>query len=112
MKSRQEIKALAKESIREQRGVTILIIFILFLMTFVSIALDEITRRMFGNVMYWVVYWIGLLILIIMEINIFGEFVKVYKREKASVKALFSGFKINFFRNRSRFVCWVLRCHT
>jgi len=98
MRSRQEIKALAKEAIGEQRGKAILIGFMLVLLTTVSVGLDELARWAAGEWAYWIVYTIGLLLLYVFGINIAGEYIKIFKHAPASVGALFTGLKVNFLR--------------
>jgi len=100
MKSRQEIKALAKAAMKEQRGTAILLLFVYSLVASVLVGLDVAVILMSGGqgLAYWVVYWIGMAILYVMAVNYAGEFIKIYKKEDASVGAMFSGFSINFAR--------------
>jgi len=99
MKSRQEIKALAKEAMKQQRGTSILLLLVLSLVTFASVALDMIVLLTLGmGVAYWVVYLVGLAVILVMAVNVLGEYIKVYKYEQAEVGALFSGLKVNFLR--------------
>ncbi|MCL2828638.1 MAG: DUF975 family protein [Oscillospiraceae bacterium] len=98
MKSRREIKALAKEAIREQRGTAILLAFMVALLTVISVGLDELANWAIGAWAYWIVYTIGLLFLYVFGVNMAGEYIKIFKRELADVGALFTGLKVNFFR--------------
>jgi len=98
MKSRQEIKALAKEAVREQRGVAIALILVYLLTAFASGILDALADFMFGRVAYWVVYCAGMLVLYVMVVNLLGEYIKIWKREAANPAALFTGLKVNFLR--------------
>jgi len=107
MKSRQEIKALAKEAMREQKGKAILLPFVLMVATLVSIGLDFLALFVAGWVAYTVVFLIGLFILMVMAVNMAGEYVKIYNRETASVGALFTELKVNFFRKLGG-IWWVV----
>lgn len=98
LKSRPEIKMLAKGAMREQRGTAILLVFVYGLMVGVSVLLDQITLRVAGWLPYLIVFWAGLLILWVMMVNLAGEYVKIYRREPACVGALFTGLGVNFAR--------------
>jgi len=112
MKTRQEIKALAREAMREQRGAAILLGVVLSLVIAASATLDMIVMFAMGmGLVYWVVYTVGLIIIYTMAINMIGEYIKIFKREKAEVGALFSGLKVNFLRKLGGtlwMVLWVM----
>jgi len=98
MKSRQEIKALAREAVSEQRGTAILLTFLFVLASLASGALDMIALHMFGRAAHDIVFWAGMAILYVMVINLLGEFIKIYKREEANPLELFIGLRVNFLR--------------
>jgi len=98
MKTRQEMKARAREALREQRGTAILLLIAVSAVTLISAIIDEIVLRAFGDVAYWVVYWIGMLIIYVATVNMAGEYIKIYEGEGAGAGAVFSGFGVNFLR--------------
>lgn len=99
MKSRREIKALAREALREQRGKSILILLAVMLVVGVSVALDLTVFFTLGQgLVYWVVFWVGMLFIYVIGINADGELIKIFNREPARVGAVFSGLKVNFWR--------------
>ena len=99
MRSRREIKALAKEAIRGQRGTAILLCLIVMVVTYVSIAIDWAVLWITGSLgLFWLVYWVGMLVIWIAYINQSGEYVKLYQRQQASAGQVFAGFGVNFAR--------------
>jgi len=98
MKSRQEIKALAREAMGEQRGTAILLLLVYILAVLASTALDTIVLNMFGRLPYLIVFWGGMAVLYVILVNLLGEFIKIFKREEANPLELFIGLKTNFLR--------------
>jgi uncharacterized membrane protein len=100
MKTRQEIKAIAKDAAAGQRTTAIMIVFILGALSFLLLRLsDGITNTgSAGFGIYNLIYWAGMCILYVTTVNICGEFIKIYKRQNASVEAVFRGFEVNFLR--------------
>ena len=98
MKSRQEIKAIAKEAMGQQRGTAILLGIMVSVITMISVAIDHITLQLFGQVAYYIVFWLGMMIIYVAIINLFGEHIKIYKGEPASCGAIFSELAVNFLR--------------
>jgi uncharacterized membrane protein len=119
MKSRAEIKELAKNAFRVQRGTAILLGFVFgsllcawaVIISAVAPLLGEYTPGVDGEpgtyvvpitdlsgALYWLTYLAGMFLLYVMMINLFGEYIKIYKREKASISALFTEFAVNFWR--------------
>ena len=109
MKTRQEIKALAREAMREQRSTAILLGFVWILMAVASGILDWVVFIATGSrgLAYWVVYWAGMIILYVMSVNMIGEYIKIFRRENAEVGALFTGLKVNFLRKLGG-VLWMM----
>ena len=97
MKSRQEIKALAREGLRAQRGTAILLGIVVFGLSFALGFVGGILG-IIHPVLTALVMLAGFMVLFVMIINWEGEDVKLYTRETASVGALFSGLKVNFWR--------------
>ena len=99
MRSRKEIKELAKSSFGLQRGTSILLVLVTILLGMASGILDTIIDAIVGQgLLYWIVYWVGMLLLWVLTVNLCGEFIKVWKGQRAEVGALFSGFAVNFWR--------------
>jgi len=99
MKTRQEIKALAKEAFAAQRGTAILLELAFF---GVAIAAGLVIGIIFGITGSWMVYAIlftaFILGVIVLAVNAMKEHIKVYRRETASVGAMFADLKVNFWR--------------
>ena len=100
MKARQEIKEWARDSVKEQRSTAILLGFLYLLTALASGILDFAVEQISGRqgIAYWVVYTIGMFILYVMLVNMIGEYIKIYKGERANAAALFSGLGVNFLR--------------
>ncbi|MCL2856696.1 MAG: DUF975 family protein [Oscillospiraceae bacterium] len=99
MKTRPEIKALAREAMRAQRGTAILLIFLLGLITAASMRLDTFIAADTGSqgVVYWIVYAARMAVTGLVMVNMTCEFIKIYKGEKASTSGIFTGFTVNFW---------------
>ena len=99
MKTRQEIKALGKEAFVQQRGTAILLELAFF---GVAIAAGLVIGTIFGLTGSWLVYFVLFVAFIlgisVLLVNAYGEHIKVYRRETASVGAMFAGLKVNFWR--------------
>ena len=97
MKSRQEIKALARESMGMQRGTSILVILI-FLVIFVAGAyLDRIpgVGYMLGFLLVTAtVYFVDNPLIV----SIDGIFIKIYSRQETGVGEMFSALSVNYWR--------------
>ncbi|MCL2421893.1 MAG: DUF975 family protein [Defluviitaleaceae bacterium] len=128
MKTRQEIKALARQHMGMQRGTSILLGLIVTLITTASGIIDQIVASITGSadVFTWYLYALGLLddtwlylmgttstsltipylivfiagyfVIFIATVNMHGEYIKIYKREKADVGGIFTGFQVNAMR--------------
>ena len=105
MKTRQEIKALSKKAVASQRKTAILlelvflpvVIVLVLVVALIQLALgggDTIIALVVSNI----IFLIGLLVLSVVYVNAYGEHVKVYRQEQASVAAIFTGLKVNFWR--------------
>jgi|GEM_PF-1293941 len=107
MKTRQEIKAAAREAMAAQRGTAILLTLVViglsFVLSIASTALDAVVLLTTGmGALYWTVYFVGLIIIMVVPmvatINMIGQYIKIYKNETASVGAVFSEMQTNFWR--------------
>jgi len=94
MKSRQEIKALAKEAVSHQRGTAILIIFLWWVIYLVSMLVSGIPF------IGWLISLaLTAFILMALLVNIDGgAFIKIYRKETVTVREPFEELKVNFFR--------------
>ena len=106
-KDRQEIKAIARERFREQRGTAILLLFVYLLMIFVSSFIDALTQELVGDWAYHLVALIGALLLYVLFINMYGQYVLIYQGAEGRAGALFSGFSVNFWRKLGGYL-WML----
>jgi len=97
MRSRQEIKAIAKAAMKEQRATSILALLLVGLLAgaggFVSGLFFFVP--FFGIVlMYASIFFIGMPL----AVNAVGIYIKIYKRQLASANELLSNFPINYLR--------------
>jgi uncharacterized membrane protein len=89
MKTRQEIKALAKAAMSRQYGVSIALFIVVMVISLVlSLTLGAIP--FLGIV-------VNILVLVL-TINMYGQYIKIYKDEKGDVGEMFSAFGVNFGR--------------
>ena len=98
MKTRQEIKALAKHAMGEQRSTAIFILLVVTLASLASGGLDRIVLNNAGWVVSVPVFWVGMILLYVLVVNSCGQYIAIYMHRPASVSALFAGFKVNFLR--------------
>ena len=120
MKSRQEIKALAKQGMSHQRGVSILILFLFVLIFYAGGVIggaisgtSTAMSMMFVDphnvdpmvlagpgiflgmlVTYATLFFIDLPLIV----NMCGTYIKVYTREETSVGEMFTNFPVNYLR--------------
>jgi uncharacterized membrane protein len=131
VKPRQQVKALAREAIRGQRGTSVFILFMcMLLLSAWAIVLGMVTRTMgtrvpdiynpgqytvhmdlTGWALYNTVYIAGMFLFLAIMVNLFGEYIKIYKREKAGAGALFSELTVNFWRKIGGML-WMSLWHT
>jgi len=100
MRTRQEIKTLAKSAISAQARTSRLLVIVFILMAIASVVLDQVVLWVTGSpgVLYWIVFWAGMLFLYVLSVNLYGEYIKISLGNEASVGALFSELSVNFFR--------------
>jgi len=114
MKTRQELKMLARENIKTQKKVAILLILVLCALIFVlgmfTLAPIVLSRGLL-RVLRWsplvLVYWAGLLVIFVMAVNMTGEYIKMSRREPARLEAMFTELKVHFGRKLGGML-WVL----
>ena len=98
MFSRQEVKAAAKSAMKMQRSTAILlqVVFIAISLVFgIILGIAEVTL---GEVVYWILYTLWMLVIYVLAIHLIGEHIKISKGVGASVGALFTEFSVNFLR--------------
>ena len=98
IKSRQEIKAIAKAAMKQQRGTSIVALLLAVLIGGVLGAISgviSIAQPLFGAlVMFGVIFFIA----VPLSVNLNGIFIKIYNKENASANELFSNFSVNYLR--------------
>jgi uncharacterized membrane protein len=93
MKSRQEIKALAKEGVAQQRGTAILLILFISLIALGGSVLSFIP--VIGSLISTA---ISLLICTVLAIGVCGSYIKIFNKEKTRAGEPFSSFSFNYGR--------------
>ena len=93
MKSRQEIKALAKDAMRQQRGTSIVTILLLYVLIAAGM-IFQIIPVVGGLLVSATVWFFDNPLMVHAE----GIFIKIWNREKTSANELFSGFSVNYMR--------------
>ena len=98
LKSRVEIKAIARERLRQNRSTAILIILVYVAITVVYSMITwvlDLTGQMGTSFLLSIIY---IPLLYVLLVNVEGEFIKLYQGKPATVGAMFTGFKVNFWR--------------
>jgi uncharacterized membrane protein len=97
MRSRQEIKYIAKQAMVAQRGTAILLGLMVGIIGIASSVIDLVVERTVP-ILYWPVFWAGMFIIYVAGVNMIGEFIKIYKGEPASAANIFNNMSVNFLR--------------
>jgi uncharacterized membrane protein len=92
MKSRPEIKMLAKEALAQQRATSILILLLVGVIAFALSMLGFIP--FFG----WIISIAGSIFTAVLAVNMAGTFAMIYRKEKADVATPFNMLSVNFLR--------------
>ncbi|MCL2365498.1 MAG: DUF975 family protein [Oscillospiraceae bacterium] len=96
MKSRQEIKALAKDAFKAQYGTAVLLQFVLLLViaavTLIAVFLGLIP------IIGWLLTIAAMCFVLVLAVNEEGAFVKIWRRESVEVGTPFNMLSVNFFR--------------
>ena len=93
MKSRQEIKALAKDAMKQQRGTSIVTI-LLVIVIYCAGLIFGIIPVIGGLIVLGTLFFIDFPLFV----NAEGIFIKIWNREKTSANELFSNFSVNYLR--------------
>ena len=99
MKSRQEIKAYAKTAMKEQHGTAIVLPLSLMAIGIPLAVIGLIVT--FGplpEILSTIIFLAVIPVSVVLEINMNGEFIKIYNNEEASLNAIFSNLNVNFLR--------------
>ena len=98
MKTRQEIKANAKEAMKQQWGTSIGAIVLLFAVSFVVgiiIGIFSLRAPMIGSLLSSA---ISIFVLLPLSVGLYGVFAKIYRKEQTSAGEIFQGFSVNYLR--------------
>lgn len=95
MKSRQEIKAIAKNAMKAQRSTSILTVLIVSLIIAAGSIFNYVPGGVFGA---WMVLATVFFIDFVLTVHSAGIFTKVFNGENTSANELFSNFKVNYLR--------------
>ena len=98
MKTRQEIKAHAREALSYQRNTAIFIVLVITLLSFALGILDTALDAAVGAPIFWVVSIVGGLFTLVLGVNVYGQFINIYMHRPASVGAVFTQLGVNFWR--------------
>jgi len=96
MKTRQEIKALAKEAVGEQRSSAILIVFLIMLVAGAAGLIGALIGLI--PVIGWLVSLAISFVTMVLAVNMAGSFAKIFRKEKVDVGDPFTHVPVNFFR--------------
>ena len=92
MRTRQEIKAIAKEAMKAQRGTAILLLVVYTALTLVGSLISAIPiLGAIASIAY-------LIAIVVISVGLNGGYVKIYRGIAATVNDLFSGFNDTFMR--------------
>jgi len=108
MKTRQELKRLAKEAMGSQRSTAILIMLLLCIKVWALGILLGIVARWLGRIPFVLLYWVGILALLVIAVNVLGEYIKIYRGEPARIKALYTDLKVRSGRKLGGMLWMVL----
>ena len=124
MKTRKEIKALAREALRGQRESSVLLGFMyLLLVSILGVGAPLILAlvlRSFGRIRFpsgllgvglgigWLIHLLVMALIMVLAVNLYGEYRKIYSGERSRVDALFTGVGQNFFRKLGGILWMVL----
>ena len=93
MKTRQEIKALAKDAMKQQRGTSIVTILLVYVIMFAGM-IFQVIPVIGGLLVMATLFFIDFPLLVHAE----GIFIKIWNRQKTSANELFSNFNVNYLR--------------
>jgi len=94
MKSRQEIKEIARQNVAQQRGVAIAMILVSGLVA----GIGSIVSQVDVLTGLYVTLIIGMFVAAPINVGFYSGFAKIYRRENTSVGVLFEAFNVNYLR--------------
>ena len=106
MKTRQELKMLAKEALREQRSVASLIMLVFLLKL---LALGVFNDIVIGGLGWFPLFVVNLLItlaLIVLAVGLVREYLNIYRRRQTHVMALYGDFT-NHYGHKLAGMLWM-----
>ena len=98
IKSRQEIKAIAKSAMGQQRGTSILTILVIFAVYLVWGIIYGVLSILQASVLLFLMNIAIIFVGLPLEVHASGIFFKIYNMIPANVSELFSNFSVNFLR--------------
>ncbi|MCL2842308.1 MAG: DUF975 family protein [Oscillospiraceae bacterium] len=98
MKTRRELKLRAKERMQAQRPTAILLVLLVCIKILALFIIDAIALRGLGRIPFVLLYWIGILALLIIAVSLMREFIAIYRGESAKVGTFYAGLEHNWTR--------------
>jgi len=98
MKTRQELKLMAKEAMQAQRKTAILLMLVMVLKVLVLGVFNDIVVRRLGLFPFQLVNVAVTLALIVLAVNMMREYLKISRGEPTHVMALYPDFKVHLGR--------------
>jgi len=108
MKTRTELKMLAKEAMRLQRKTAILIMLVMTLKALFLVVFNDLFARSLSSFPLFAINLLIVLALIILMVNVMREYLKIYRREHTHVMALYPDFFTHMGHNLSGMMWMVL----
>ena len=96
MRSRQEIKALAKDAMKRQHGTSVLIAVSILVFSAIMSALSFLF--VFAPLLNVIISFATSFMLAVWGVNVYGAFIKIYQHEETSVQEVAANMKVNFLR--------------
>ena len=97
MRSRQEIKQMAKYQMGQQRGTAILLGIVVSLISLVFVLLERVVAVTIPP-LFWVVNIAGMAVITVAGVNMLGEYIKIYCGNRASAANVINNMQVNFLR--------------
>ena len=112
IKSRREIKAIARANLAKQRGTGICILLLFWLICFagamflgvflgVFLGISYVTLGMFfqTTILIWLFVWLTIIFIDYpMLVNVYGCYIKIYRKKKTSASEVVSKLSVNYMR--------------
>lgn len=97
MRTRAEIKAIAKEAMGQQRGTSILLVLSVLAFSVLMMAASFLWAQS-QPLLYWVVYLVLMIVVVVWMVGVFGAFIKIYQGKETGVGEVAASLKVNFLR--------------